>query len=137
MKKLLLIPLLLLALSSPAGKITPRPAPYDTTEEYPVGSVVFPTAVAYIEGYGLAFNRDNLAGPKPGSGEAPWVWAVRITVAGSNGYKHESAWLQFKTSYGTACFTVQGGPNQMVTFVRVNSIEEATELGPDYYGYSR
>lgn len=109
-----------------------------TAEQYPVGCVLFPTAVAYFPGFGLVYNRDDLAGPPKNSGEAPWVWGVRITKPGKNGFQHEPEWLQFKTSFGNACFTVQGNEaNQMVTFVRVESIEIATAKGPDAYGPSR
>jgi hypothetical protein len=107
-------------------------------QEYPVGCVVFPTAVAYMTVWnGIFHNRDMLAGPASPN-DPPWVWGVRITEQGSNGYKHEKDWLMFLLSRGKACATVGPIPdNKMVTFVRVESMEIAMQKGPDAYGYSR
>lgn len=109
-----------------------------SNEETPIGTVLFATAVSYIEGLGLYHNRDMLPGPLVGSGEAPYIWGVRITNEGSNGYTHKPEWLQFKKSNGEACFSVVGeGQNNIVTFVRVESVAEAIQKGPDAYGPSR
>lgn len=108
-------------------------------EENPVGVIRFPTSVAYttVGGGGMFHNRDNLAGP-PNPTDPPWIWGTRVTIPGSNGYKHEPYWVGFKRSWGTACDTTGPiGDNRMVTWVRVESIEIAEQKGPDAYGPSR
>lgn len=107
------------------------------TEDTPVGTILFPTAIAYFEGQGLQCNRDMLPGPTTPD-EPPWVWGIRVTKQGSNGYKHDKNWLGLWLSDGTACLTVGAVQNnQIATFVRVESVEEAMQKGPDGYGPSR
>lgn len=111
--------------------------PVDTAE-YPIGCVVHATAVIWDENLRqLMFNRDMLPGPKDPA-EPAWIWGVRLTKPGSNGYYHEPDWQEFHESRGTACITIgvhEG--NRIATFVRVESEEIAKQKGPDAYGYSR
>lgn len=117
--------------------MTERANSNETAEGYPIGTVLFPTAVAYVPWFGGIFvNRDMLPGPPPGG--TPWVWGLRVTKQGSNGWRHEPDWLQFQQSRGTACSTF--GPindNCTATWVRVESVDDAMRKGPDAYGYSR
>lgn len=109
------------------------------TREYPIGCVIFATAVAPDQsspGY-LTFNRDMLPGGVDKDGKQ-YFWAIRVTLQGSNGYKHEKEWLGMQSPRGTACSSWGGiPPNSVATWVRVESIADAIKNGPDHYGPSR
>lgn len=108
-------------------------------QPYPIGVVIFATAVAADRsspGY-LTFNRDMLPGGTDKDG-VQYVWGVRVTLQGHNGYKHEKEWLGFQTPRGTACSSWGGiAENSAATWVRVTSIDDALKNGPDHYGPSR